>query len=131
MSPRRTNQYSYTAKDGECNDVRTCVVKPLFHCDNDVTLQPCCVMFSHVRPLLVWVAWSVWEEEALITIIIYSYLSRDIPTDLSVFLQGALTKYIIECVDHEVMWHCEYHFLLLVLLVLLFLCARRYYACTC
>ena len=41
-------------------------------------------------------------------IIIYSYLSRDIPTDLSVFLQGALTKYIIECVDHEVMWHCEY-----------------------
>ena len=43
-----------------------------------------------------------------IIIIIYSYLSRDIPTDLSVFLQGALTKYIIECVDHELMWHCEY-----------------------
>ena len=41
-------------------------------------------------------------------IIIYSYLSRDIPTDLSVFLQGALTKYLIECVEHEVMWHCEY-----------------------
>ena len=33
---------------------------------------------------------------------IYSYLSRDIPTDLSVFLQGALTKYLIECVEHEV-----------------------------
>ena len=33
----------------------------------------------------------------IIIIIIYSYLSRDIPTDLSVFLQGALTKYIIEC----------------------------------
>ena len=45
---------------------------------------------------------------AALIIIIYSYLSRDIPTDLSVFLQGALTKYIIECVDHEVMWHCEY-----------------------
>ena len=44
----------------------------------------------------------------IIIISIYSYLSRDIPTDLSVFLQGALTKYIIECVDHEVMWHCEY-----------------------
>ena len=43
-----------------------------------------------------------------IIIIIYSYLSRDIPTDLSVFLQGALTKYLIECVEHEVMWHCEY-----------------------
>ena len=39
---------------------------------------------------------------------IHSYLSRDIPTDLSVFLQGALTKYLIECVEHEVMWHCEY-----------------------
>ena len=44
----------------------------------------------------------------IIIIIIYSYLSRDIPTDLSVFLQGALTKYLIECVEHEVMWHCEY-----------------------
>ena len=44
----------------------------------------------------------------IIIIIIHSYLSRDIPTDLSVFLQGALTKYLIECVEHEVMWHCEY-----------------------
>ena len=43
-------------------------MKPLFHCDNDVTLQPCCVMFSHVRPLLVWVAWPVWEEEALLAL---------------------------------------------------------------
>ena len=43
-----------------------------------------------------------------IIIIIYSYLSKDIPTDLSVFLQGALSKYLIECVEHEVMWHCEY-----------------------
>ena len=79
MSPRRTNQYSYTAKDGECNDVRTCVVKPLFHCDNDVTLQPCCVMFSRVRPLLVWVAWPVWEEEALIPIIILGPRQRNWP----------------------------------------------------
>ena len=63
MSPRRTNQYSYTPKDGECNVVRTCVVKHLFHCDNDVTLQPCGVVFSHVRPSLVWVAWPVWAEE--------------------------------------------------------------------
>ena len=39
------------------------------------------------------------EKNETIIIIIYSYLSRDIPTDLSVFLQGALTKYIIECVD--------------------------------
>ena len=53
-------------------------------------------------------ALHILAGENYIIIIIYSYLSRDIPTDLSVFLQGALTKYIIECVDHEVMWHCEY-----------------------
>ena len=49
-----------------------------------------------------------WRTIIIIIIIIYSYLSRDLPTDLSVFLQGALTKYLIECVEHEVMWHCEY-----------------------
>ena len=51
---------------------------------------------------------DVAGQYIIIIVIIYSYLSRDIHTDLSVFLQGALTKYIIECVDHEVMWHCEY-----------------------
>ena len=66
---------------------------------------------------------------------IYSYLSRYIPTDLSVFLQGALTKYIIYAFSiayplwqvHSKRRTCSY----VHLFSLLFLYIHVYMMCTC
>ena len=70
----------------------------------------------------------------VIIIIIYSYLSRYIPTDLSVFLQGALTKYIIYAFSiayplwqvHSTRRTCSYVHLFSLLFLYI-----HVYMCTC